>query len=292
VEIEWGNDNVKICKLIRPTANRSRKAGPTVNRQPPTANEKEMILLIDTSQETATVALSNEGKVLHWEENKISKEHASWLHTAIARLIAEAEITLGDLKAVAVIAGPGSYTGLRVGMAAAKGFCYALNIPLITRNTLEVMAESMRNSAAEKGALICPMIDARRDEVFTALYSIGLKPKTPNAERLTPNAESQNSEITNRQQPTANNFTVILQPQSMILYKNAFETWLSENFIIFFGSGAEKWKKNSDSPSAIFEPQPDIIQAFATLAQVDFLAESWADPVYSEPFYLKEFFTY
>ena len=72
-----------------------------------------MILLIDTSQETATVALSKDGKVLHWEENRIPKEHASWLHTAIARLIAEAEIKLTELEAVAVIAGPGSYTGLR-----------------------------------------------------------------------------------------------------------------------------------------------------------------------------------
>ncbi len=87
-------------------------------------------------------------------------------------LLAEADITLAELKAVAVIAGPGSYTGLRVGMAAAKGFCYALNIPLITRNTLEVMAESMRSVAEKKNALICPMIDARREEVFIALYSL------------------------------------------------------------------------------------------------------------------------
>jgi tRNA threonylcarbamoyladenosine biosynthesis protein TsaB len=248
-----------------------------------------MLLLIDTSQETATVALSSEGKVLHWEENKISKEHASWLHTAIARLITEAEITLGDLKAVAVIAGPGSYTGLRVGMAAAKGFCYALNIPLITRNTLEVMAESMRNLAAEKGALICPMIDARRDEVFTALYSLGPKPK---AQSLKLKADSPKSETANRQPPTANNLIEILPPQALILDKNSFETWLSENLIIFSGSGADKWKKISESPSAIFELQPTIIHAFAKLAQEDFKAANWADKVYSEPFYLKEFFTY
>jgi tRNA threonylcarbamoyladenosine biosynthesis protein TsaB len=82
-----------------------------------------MILLIDTSQETASVALSRDGTVLFSEENKISKEHASWLHTAIGRILREADITLLELKAVAVIAGPGSYTGLRVGMAAAKGCC-------------------------------------------------------------------------------------------------------------------------------------------------------------------------
>ena len=147
-----------------------------------------MLLLIDTSLGTATVALSRDDKVLFSEENKISKEHASWLHTAIGRLLAEADMTLAELKAVAVIAGPGSYTGLRVGMAAAKGFCYALNIPLITRNTLEVMAESMKSVAEKKKALICPMIDARRDEVFTALYSL-----EPKAESLKPS-----------QPPTAN----------------------------------------------------------------------------------------
>jgi tRNA threonylcarbamoyladenosine biosynthesis protein TsaB len=241
-----------------------------------------MILLIDTSQETASVALSKEGKILFSEENKISKEHASWLHTAIGRILHEADIRLQELKAVAVIAGPGSYTGLRVGMAAAKGFCYALNIPLITLNTLEVMAESMRDFAEQKDALICPMIDARRDEVFTALYS------SANGQRSTAN---QNSTVIG-QRPTANDITEILQPQSMILDKNAFEMPLSKNLIVFFGSGAEKWKQITASPSAIFEPQPDVIQAFATLARQDFISGKWADLVYSEPIYLKEFFTY
>ena len=129
-----------------------------------------MILLIDTAQETGSVALAKDGTILFSEENKIAKEHASWLHMAIARILEKAKATVRDLEAVAVIAGPGSYTGLRVGMAAAKGFCYALKIPLITQNTLRVMAESMRSEALEKSARICPLIDARRDEVFTALY--------------------------------------------------------------------------------------------------------------------------
>src|ERR1700709_1068647 len=131
-----------------------------------------MILLIDTSQETGTTALAEKGEVLFSEENKIAKEHASWLHVAIGRMLAEAKITVRDLEAIAVVAGPGSYTGLRVGMAAAKGFCYALKVPLITQNTLRVMVESMIPAAEEKKALICPMIDARRDEVFTALYTL------------------------------------------------------------------------------------------------------------------------
>src|ERR1700682_771813 len=169
-----------------------------------------MVLLIDTSQEIGTVALSKEGQILFSEENKIAKEHASWLHLAIARMLKETGITVRELEAIAVVAGPGSYTGLRVGMAAAKGFCYALKVPLITQNTLRVMAESMIPVAEEKQALICPLIDARRDEVFTALYGL----KTANDEPPT----------ANRQPPTANcQLSTILPPQAMILDTTAFE---------------------------------------------------------------------
>jgi tRNA threonylcarbamoyladenosine biosynthesis protein TsaB len=127
----------------------------------------------------------------------------------------------------------------------------------------------MRSEAEKINALICPMIDARREEVFTALYS---------------------SVIGHRS--SVIDLKVLLQPQAMILDKNSFETPLAENTIIFFGSGAEKWKKITNAPSAIFEPQPNIIQAFALLAHLDFTAGKWADTVYSEPIYLKEFFTY
>ena len=235
-----------------------------------------MVLLIDTSQETGTAALAGNGEVLFKEENNIAKEHAAWLHPAIKRLLEKAKITVRDLEAVAVVAGPGSYTGLRVGMAAAKGFCYALKIPLITRNTLEVMAESMKDPAANKAALICPMIDARRDEVFTALYQIN----------------TLNAFTVNRQLSTVNQLTEILPPQAMILDKNSFEMQLSGNPILFFGSGAAKWKEICSSPSAIFEVQQDTIQAFAKLSQEDFLSKNWVDPVYAEPVYLKEFFSY
>jgi tRNA threonylcarbamoyladenosine biosynthesis protein TsaB len=237
-----------------------------------------MLLLIDTSQEIGTTALCNGAEVLFSEENKIAKEHASWLHQAIGRILSEAGITVRDLEAVAVVSGPGSYTGLRVGMAAAKGFCYALKIPLITQNTLRVMAESMISHAGEKQALICPVIDARRDEVFTAMYQLN---------------------TANRQPPTANQLSTancqlstILPPQAMILDKAAFESELARNPVIFFGTGAEKWKKITNSPNALFYPQPSLIQAFAILAQEDFTSKNWADPVYSEPVYLKEFFSY
>ena len=254
-----------------------------------------MILLIDTSQEIGTVAIESDGKVLFSEENKIAKEHAAWLHSAIGRILNEAKMALRELEAIAVVAGPGSYTGLRVAMAAAKGFCYALKIPLITQNTLRVMAGSMKETAINNGALICPMIDARRDEVFTALFTLNaerLTPNTlftPNAERVTPNAQPPTA---NRQQPTADDLTEILPPQALILDKNSFEKELTDNPIVFFGSGAIKWKEICISPVAIFEPQPAIIHSFAQLARQDFIIKNLADPVYSEPVYLKEFFSY
>jgi len=251
-----------------------------------------MLLLIDTSQETGLVALIAEGRIAAMEENKIAREHASWLHAALGRILLQTGKTLRDLQAVAVIAGPGSYTGLRVAMAAAKGFCYALKIPLITLNSLRVMAESMKSEALEENALICPMIDARRSEVFTALYQ--LPTANPPSSRLSRDSggQSRQSSTANRQPPTANGLTELLPPQALILDKNSFETTLSQNRILFFGSGAAKWKEISDSPRAIFKTQSDIIQAFATLAQLDFDSGKWADPVYSEPVYLKEFFSY
>jgi len=230
-----------------------------------------MILLIDTAQESGMVALAKEGRVILSEENKIAKEHAAWLHPAISRILASAKKTIRELSAVAVVAGPGSYTGLRVGMAAAKGFCYALKIPLITGNSLALMAEAMIPEALENKALICPMIDARRDEVFTALYQ---------------------PEPANRQPPTANHLIELLPAQAMILDKNAFDSYLSENRIIFSGTGAVKLEKMINSDQAIFKPQNSIIQSFATSSQLDFEAGKWADPIFSAPVYLKEFFSY
>jgi tRNA threonylcarbamoyladenosine biosynthesis protein TsaB len=219
-----------------------------------------MILLIDTAQQGSTVSLAEKDNILFSEENPITNESAAWLHPAVARLLSQADLNIRQLKAVAVIAGPGSYTGLRVGMAAAKGFCYALKIPLITRNSLEVMGASMSAMGKENQALLCPMIDARREEVYTALYHW--------------DGEE------------------ILTPRAMILDKNSFETELQTNRIIFFGSGAAKWEKINPQNFALFLPQPDNRQAFARLAQERFDLKNWSDPVYTEPVYLKEFFSY
>ena len=147
-----------------------------------------LILNIDTSTETASVSLGNFGQEINKLINSDQRDHASWIHNAILKLTSENDVELKQLDAVAVTAGPGSYTGIRVGMATAKGLAYALSIPLITENTLKVMAWSQRNAEAKtmepknvadlnfvkRGGSSCvmpPMIDARRDEVFT-LYMI------------------------------------------------------------------------------------------------------------------------
>lgn len=265
-----------------------------------------MLLLIDTAQESGSVILASGDAMLFSEENKIAKEHATWLHEAISRLLEKAGAKVQDLKAVSVMAGPGSYTGLRVGMAAAKGLCYALKIPLITQNTLRVMAASMRAEAERQTAeireasmpketgrqfaeirpakleevdghnteirsiiqkvpdgpnvLICPLIDARRDEVFTAVFDTDMQE--------------------------------ILPPQALILDKSSFENLLSQKRIIFFGTGAPKLKNILQSPFALFPPETDIKQAFVKVSQHDFARGNWADPIYSELVYLKEFFSY
>ncbi|MDP4213096.1 MAG: tRNA (adenosine(37)-N6)-threonylcarbamoyltransferase complex dimerization subunit type 1 TsaB [Bacteroidota bacterium] len=219
-----------------------------------------MLLLIDTATEQASVALSEGGAVLFTEESPLPREHASWLQPAIQRMMGSAKIPMNRLQAVAVSAGPGSYTGLRVGMAAAKGICYALKIPLITVGTLRLMAEAMIPAAKENGALICAMIDARRQEVFTALYSADMDEMLP--------------------------------PQALILDKTSFDKYLTGNRIIFSGSGSEKWKLITPSKQALFISQLNVIEPFAKISDRYFAEKKWADTTYSEPIYLKEFYTH
>lgn len=126
------------------------------------------ILHINTALDNASVSLAENEHVIEERLSNSQKEHASFLQVAIAEITTIAGISLKNLSAVAVVNGPGSYTGLRVGLSGAKGICFALSIPLITINTLEWMAAAASQDEAD---LFCPMIDARRMEVFTAMYN-------------------------------------------------------------------------------------------------------------------------
>ena len=218
------------------------------------------ILLIDTTGEKAQVSLSNDAIILQSVYNDNKKDHAAFLQPAIRQLILNCSIALNDIDAIAITAGPGSYTGLRVAMASAKGLCYALQKPLITLNTLEVLAASaihlIKKTPVVKTNLFCPMIDARRMEVFTAIYDQQLQP--------------------------------VLHPKALILDLNSFEEQL--NFpILFFGNGSEKWNNICKNRNALFETVSLIPEIMAQLAYRDLSQNHYSSLSNCEPFYLKSF---
>jgi tRNA threonylcarbamoyladenosine biosynthesis protein TsaB len=224
-----------------------------------------LILNIDTATEKAGIALTQDGRVFGTAVNDQQKDHAAWIQVAIRDLLESTGYKMKDLKAVAVTAGPGSYTGLRVGMASAKGICYALQIPLITGNTLRVMAyaaiEQLKSLAVEKKLWLCPMIDARRMEVFAAVYDDGLQ--------------------------------VIMPPAALVLEDVSFKEQLNNHRIVFFGNGSDKWKPVCSHPNAMFrEWELLLAPSLGKLATERFSAEKFADLAYEIPVYLKEFYTY
>ena len=213
-----------------------------------------IILNIDTASEEAHVSIAKDADVLDFISNKSQKEHATFLQPAIEKLVKKMGITLNSIDAVAVTSGPGSYTGLRVGMASAKGLCYALKKPLIALSTLEVLAASafeIFNNDEEKTILYCPMMDARRMEVFTAVYQ--------------------------------NNLSAILQPCALILDENSYENELSENKILFFGNGSDKWKLICKNANALFEDVSILPKAMAKRSNTYFSKKYFTDLAYSEP---------
>ncbi|MDB5224209.1 MAG: universal protein YeaZ [Chitinophagaceae bacterium] len=218
-----------------------------------------LILNIDTATESATISISEKDKVINFITNTNQKDHASFLQPAIKELLQKANLLINKLNAVAVTAGPGSYTGLRVGMASAKGLCFALNIPLITINTLEAMALSSIQKMEDKPAWYCPMIDAKRMEVFTAVYDYHL--------------------------------SEIVKPCSMIVDGDSFKELLKGNKIYFSGSGAVKLQQMLHNKNAVFIDKIMSPNAMAQLAYENYARKNFADIKYASPLYLKEFYT-
>ncbi|MEO6611557.1 MAG: tRNA (adenosine(37)-N6)-threonylcarbamoyltransferase complex dimerization subunit type 1 TsaB [Chitinophagaceae bacterium] len=215
-----------------------------------------LILNIDTALETASVCLARDGKSLDLLVNPDQKEHAAWLHPAIDALLKKNGFYYAQLEAVAVSIGPGSYTGLRVGLASAKGLCYALNIPLIAISTLKMMAMAVKEEAMD---LICPLIDARRMEVFAAVYDQKLGEK--------------------------------ISPHALIIDENSFSALLSENKILFCGSGSKKLQPLLSGTTAFFSNTPANAAHLAQLSLDHFSIKSFANLVYTEPLYIKEFYS-
>jgi tRNA threonylcarbamoyladenosine biosynthesis protein TsaB len=214
------------------------------------------LLHIDTAVVSASVCLSFKDDIIGFLSNPLQKDSASWIQTGIRQLMETAGIDLQLLNAVSVSAGPGSYTGLRVGMATAKGLCYALNIPLITINTLKMMAVAAQN---EEGEVFCPMIDARRMEVFAAFYGKSLEE--------------------------------IIPPSNIILDENSFSEILKNERVVFFGNGSNKFKTLIKTQNARFAEVEANAKHLVTLSWAAFKQQLFANLAYSEPDYGKAFYS-
>jgi tRNA threonylcarbamoyladenosine biosynthesis protein TsaB len=227
-------------------------------------NSMPLLLNIDTATEHASVCLCKDNVVTGLIESTEQKNHASFVQPAIQELINNNGIQLKDIDAVAVTAGPGSYTGLRVGLASAKGICYALDKPLILINTLEVMAQSIishyqsTHIAIPDAALLCPLIDARRMEVFTALYNTSLQEVEP--------------------------------PHALIIDEQSFSWVLKSHPIIFSGSGHLKLKSIITNRDVSFVDIQHNAAHLAILSINAYQSKRFANLAYSEPLYVKEFF--
>ena len=218
-----------------------------------------LLLCIDTSTTHASVALAKDGVAIGLKTNQNQRDHASFLQPAIHSLLKETNQTLKDLNAIAVTSGPGSYTGLRVGFASAKGLAYALDIPLIGIETTMVMsAAALPHLKNENTALLCPMIDARRMEVFTAVYSTDLQ---------------------------------LISPVSAhILTVDSFAQHLANSRIFFFGDGASKWQTICSNPNAGFIEvewnAADMIGvAVSFYEQKEFSSLAYSIPAYGKDFH-------
>ena len=214
----------------------------------------ELILCIETSTKSCSVALAQNGKTIDCIELVSDQySHSEKLTLFIEQLLKQQQKSFSDLDAIAVSKGPGSYTGLRIGVSTAKGICYAIEKPLISISTLEAMAYGM--SLKFPQATYCPMLDARRVEVYCAFYG-----------KLT-------SEI-----------------EAKVLDKQSFSKELEKQEIIFFGDGSDKFEQIVDNSKAKFVP--DFFPSAAhmsTLAHLAFQNKKFEDVAYFEPFYLKDF---
>lgn len=224
-----------------------------------------LLLNIETSTAICSVALGKDGKLLALKENKEGMKHASHLTVFIENILKENNLSTADLDGVAISMGPGSYTGLRIGVSTAKGICYGAGIPLIAVSTLQSMTKALQNNSDlssvvknQEKALFCPMIDARRMEVYTAFYNA--------------------------------NTELVKDISADIIDENSFAYELSEQEIVFFGDGSGKCKDVIANENGIFL---DDVNATAVgmieLAENKFNKNELEDVAYFEPFYLKDF---
>ncbi|PIF06611.1 MAG: tRNA (adenosine(37)-N6)-threonylcarbamoyltransferase complex dimerization subunit type 1 TsaB [Draconibacterium sp.] len=222
------------------------------------------ILHIETSTEVCSVALAQNGKLIALKESTQGLKHAELLTVFVETVFSECGIPVSALDAVAVSKGPGSYTGLRIGVSVAKGLCYALDIPLIAVSSLDILGTYTAKNTAKfdivdnKSNLFCPLIDARRMEVYTALYNIdGIQVRPVTAE---------------------------------IVDGDSFREFLDKQPVIFFGNGAEKCRSVLTHKNAFFGgPYATSAQFMISIVYEKYKSDKTENVAYFEPFYLKDF---
>lgn len=224
-----------------------------------------LILNLETSTQICSVALASEGALLGIKKSHEEKSHASQLSIFIRDLLKENGIEASGLDAVAVSMGPGSYTGLRIGVSTAKGLAYGSNIPLIGIGTLALLFSGAHQNQSvsrflkkNESALLCPMIDARRMEVYAALYTAGEK--------------------------------VVEKVSARIIDEKSYFESLEIQPIVFFGNGAEKCREMITHPNAFFVDDIETSAEYMVpLSENSFQQKKFEDLAYFEPFYLKDF---
>ncbi|PCI08752.1 MAG: tRNA (adenosine(37)-N6)-threonylcarbamoyltransferase complex dimerization subunit type 1 TsaB [Flavobacteriaceae bacterium] len=213
------------------------------------------ILNIETSTKNCSVSVSENGKIIALKElNDGNYSHAEKLHVFIDAVLKQANIDMQQLDAVAIGKGPGSFTGLRIGVSAAKGLCFALDIPLISISTLQHLALQVK---AENGVII-PMLDARRMEVYSAIFD------------------------------TDNQF--VREIEAQILEESSFQNYLNDDNVYFIGDGVKKTKELISHPNAIFiDDKLPSANEMGMVAFEKFQQKDFESTAYFEPFYLKDF---
>ena len=225
-----------------------------------------LILNIETATDTCSVALALNENVLAFHEETGTKMHASLLTQFIEAVVAETGNSYHNLDAIAVSKGPGSYTGLRIGVSVAKGLCFALDKPLISVNTLQAYTtyfiEYLFNNLSfgnEGQPSFCPMIDARRMEVYTALFDC--------------------------------NSQFLEETQAIILDENSFSETLKNQKVVFFGNGATKWLPLAltHKNAVVVKDSPTSARGMVKWALSQFQKKNFENVAYFEPYYLKDF---
>lgn len=218
-----------------------------------------LLLSIETSTHSFSCSLHVDGRPIAYEQSIADQTTASMLAVMIEKLFTETEIKRDQLTAVIVASGPGSYTGLRIGVATAKGICFALSLPLIAINTLHLMAYQLRQTITPKeDFLLCPMLDARRMEVYCTLFDQDI----------------------NVVQPT----------EAKVIDEKSFSNQLDQRLIYFFGEGSDKCKEIIRHLNAKFVSGiKPTASALGDLGYQKFLAADFEDLEHFEPFYLKDF---